>query len=233
MRYFTYHHSSDDAPFDLVFIDGNHDYEYVLFDLSMCAKNVPPDGIIVLDNAALPGVFFAARDFLASHRNWRVAGNPIERYDEDHPFETGGGSWGLGGGDSMVLTRSDLTFVDERPTSFKFWRTQEQGRIAGVGLSIDPSTSAGSLSVQVALTSCFLAQAEVIARQPFVAAGRASVRVEPGGGPIEVKFNPVLEVDTVDATVVFADVDLIWRADEEAPDAGPLRFSGSPRLLSW
>lgn len=38
---------------DLIFIDGNHDYEIAKSDFITCAENIGQDGLIVLDDAAL------------------------------------------------------------------------------------------------------------------------------------------------------------------------------------
>ena len=38
--------------FDLLLIDGNHDYEYALFDLQMAARLVRPGGIVVMPFSA-------------------------------------------------------------------------------------------------------------------------------------------------------------------------------------
>lgn len=33
-------------PFDFIFIDGNHDYDYVVFDLALSAKTLSPNGLV-------------------------------------------------------------------------------------------------------------------------------------------------------------------------------------------
>ena len=38
---------------DLVYVDGNHDYEIARQDWDLCAKNLAPGGLIVLDDASL------------------------------------------------------------------------------------------------------------------------------------------------------------------------------------
>ena len=40
-------------PWDCIYIDGNHDYEVVRQDWSLCAQQLSPGGIIVLDDASL------------------------------------------------------------------------------------------------------------------------------------------------------------------------------------
>ena len=48
----------------VVFVDGNHDYEFALFDIGRAAKYMSHGGFIFVDNIAQPGPFLAARDFL-------------------------------------------------------------------------------------------------------------------------------------------------------------------------
>ena len=59
----------------VVFVDGNHDYEFALFDIGRAAKYMTPGGFIFVDNVAQPGPFFAARDFLSANPGWREIGD--------------------------------------------------------------------------------------------------------------------------------------------------------------
>ena len=56
--------------YELIFIDGNHNYEFAYFDLTNAAKFVPPGGLIVLDNVDQIGPRFATKKFLAENPNW-------------------------------------------------------------------------------------------------------------------------------------------------------------------
>jgi predicted O-methyltransferase YrrM len=71
---------------DLVLIDGDHDYEPVLFDLQATAKLMRPGGIVVLNDAVQIGPFQAARTFLAANPAWRELGPALAAYDEASPF---------------------------------------------------------------------------------------------------------------------------------------------------
>ena len=68
-------------------IDGNHDYEYALFDLQMAARLVRPGGVVVMDNSEQSGPFKAARLFLAANPAWCEIGNGIASYHPLKPFE--------------------------------------------------------------------------------------------------------------------------------------------------
>lgn len=71
---------------DLAFIDGSHDYEYVLFDLLAVSRLMRPGGLLVLDNMEQAGVFFAAREFLRQNPGWREFGDVVAKARSDEPF---------------------------------------------------------------------------------------------------------------------------------------------------
>jgi hypothetical protein len=48
---------------DIIYIDGNHDYEVAKQDWELCAQNVTPGGIIVLDDSGLTTSYQAPRFF--------------------------------------------------------------------------------------------------------------------------------------------------------------------------
>jgi predicted O-methyltransferase YrrM len=73
--------------FDLILVDGNHDYEYALFDLQMAARQIRPGGIIVMDNFEQAGPCRAARVFLQENPAWAEIGDAIAAYDPVKPFE--------------------------------------------------------------------------------------------------------------------------------------------------
>ena len=45
------------TPWDMIYIDGNHDYEVVIEDWKNCAANIRPGGVIVLDDSGLGSGF--------------------------------------------------------------------------------------------------------------------------------------------------------------------------------
>ena len=71
----------------VVFVDGNHDYEFALFDIGRAAKYMTPGGFIFVDNVAQPGPFFAARDFLSANPGWREIGGSTEGYNASRSFD--------------------------------------------------------------------------------------------------------------------------------------------------
>ena len=45
------------CPWDLIYIDGNHDYEVVCQDWKVCSASIKPGGVIVLDDAGLTSAY--------------------------------------------------------------------------------------------------------------------------------------------------------------------------------
>ncbi len=87
MEYFAALSRSDKRP-DLIFVDGNHDYEFALFDIEAAARAISPGGFVVVDNISQAGPFLAAQDFLKSHAAWReCGGTSLAKTITDSPFE--------------------------------------------------------------------------------------------------------------------------------------------------
>jgi len=72
--------------FDIILVDGNHEYESASFDLSAAAKIMRPGGVIIMDNAEQTGPFEASRQFLAENPEWRELGTCIADFDPSNPF---------------------------------------------------------------------------------------------------------------------------------------------------
>ena len=60
--------------FELVFVDGNHNYEYALFDILSSSKVISADGIIVVDNSDQDSVALALTNFLENQKDFLVVG---------------------------------------------------------------------------------------------------------------------------------------------------------------
>ena len=59
-----------DQSFDIVFIDGNHDYGPCLADIKMGLQHINPDGMLILDDYTMPGVAAAISDLYKMDTNW-------------------------------------------------------------------------------------------------------------------------------------------------------------------
>lgn len=86
MRFFADTLWRQDRP-DLVFIDGNHDYEFALFDIEAAARFLRRGGFIFVDNIEQIGPYLGCRDFLRKHADWREHGGSMARFRPPFPFD--------------------------------------------------------------------------------------------------------------------------------------------------
>lgn len=195
---------------ELVFVDGNHEYEYAAFDIACGARLLAPGGFIFVDNISQPGPFFAARDFLAANTGWRELGNTETQYNRDKAFDSGRGT--VAETDFMIL-RAPMTYgVGERP--FNVARTRwSTSKVAGVRLNFVPPDQAGRLTVQVVLRGFGMVPAETTAE--------ASVHVEAGANDLSVTLAPPAQVE---GQFVYFTVEpwLIWHGTQ------PLQLLAAP-----
>jgi len=86
------------SPLGLVFVDGNHTFEYALFDIIRGADHLTPGGAVVVDNMDQDGPRQAAAQFLDWNPAWRLfaggklyhAGDPVNAELAAHPV-----GWGV------------------------------------------------------------------------------------------------------------------------------------------
>jgi hypothetical protein len=64
------------APYNLVFVDGHHSFEYAFFDLLRSALYLRPGGVIVVDNVEQAGPADAVRMFMQRYRHWQLYAAP-------------------------------------------------------------------------------------------------------------------------------------------------------------
>lgn len=61
-----------EAPFNLVFVDGHHAFDYAFFDLMRSSLFLRPGGVFVVDNTEQAGPDAAIRLFLERHTHWQL-----------------------------------------------------------------------------------------------------------------------------------------------------------------
>jgi methyltransferase family protein len=102
---------------DLILIDGNHDYEFALFDLQLAGDRlIKPGGIIIMDNAEQSGPFQATRNFLNSRPGWRELGNSIGQYNQSAPFRLPPAS--IADTSFLILQAPTTVHIGETPRSW-------------------------------------------------------------------------------------------------------------------
>jgi len=194
----------------LVFVDGNHDYEFAAFDIACGARTIAPGGYIVVDNVAQPGPFFAARDFLAANPDWCELGGAATGYDRDKAFDRSRST--ILETDFMVLRAPVTHSVGERP--FTPGRTRwHSPKVVGLRLKFAPPAEPGRLTAQVVLRGFGMVPAETT--------GEASVQVEAGAKELSVTLAPPAQVE---GQFVYFTVEpwLIWHG------AQPLQLLAAP-----
>jgi predicted O-methyltransferase YrrM len=60
------------APFNIIYVDGNHTFEYAFFDLMCSSLYLRPGGVFVVDNIDLGGPAGAIKVFLERHTHWKL-----------------------------------------------------------------------------------------------------------------------------------------------------------------
>jgi predicted O-methyltransferase YrrM len=168
----------------LVFVDGNHDYEFAAFDIACGARTIAPGGFIFIDNVAQPGPFFAARDFLAANPDWRELGSAATSYDRDKAFDRARST--ILETDFMVLRAPVTHSVGERPfTSGRIrWHSR---KVEGLRLKFVPPSEPARLTVQVVLRGFGMMPAETT--------GEVSVQVEAGTKELAVTLTEPAQVE--------------------------------------
>jgi predicted O-methyltransferase YrrM len=191
----------------VVFVDGNHDYEFALFDIGRAAKYMTPGGFIFVDNVAQPGPFFAARDFLSTNPGWRELGGSTEQYDPSLSFDRKRSS--IPNTDFIVLRAPSAHVAGDRPTTFgrtRWWSPT----VKGIELQLDGSPATGQLDVQLVLRG--------FGSQPVEKIGETSLRLDRASGTVSVP----MEI-TVQGGFTYFTVEpwLIWRGDQPLSIAVP------------
>ena len=186
----------------LVFVDGNHDYEFALFDIGCGARATTPGGFIVVDNIAQAGPFFAARDFLAANPGWRELGSSVRDFNPDKAFDAHRTT--IINTDFMVLQAPTNRLVDEHPSNFGTTRCQ-MSRVDGVRLKFVPPSRPGVLAVQVVLRGFGTKLSESLAE--------TTAQVTPDMDQLSISF---AEPAQLSGQFVVFEIEpwLIWRAEE-------------------
>lgn len=195
----------------LVLVDGDHDYEYAMFDISCAARAIAPGGFILIDNIAQPGPFFAGCDFLAANPDWRECGHSATDYNRDKAFDRDRTT--IVNTDFMVLRAPDVHRVRARPLNLGTVQSPK-GQVNGIRLSLVPPEAAGTLNVEVVLRG--------FGAQLVENAAAATVEVAAGTRDLRVVFEPPALIEG-DFSFFTVEPWLIWRG------AKPLQLRAPPQ----
>jgi predicted O-methyltransferase YrrM len=196
------------AP-SLVFVDGNHDYEFAYFDICSAARVLAPGGFMLVDNIAQPGPALAIQDFLAWNPGWvECAGNLpsiIKAYDGDRTRIAN---------TDLAILRSPLdVIVTRRPRSFGQTK-RESSALSQIDLDVCQAPMDGLLQAQVIVRGFGETLAERISESSELLRagdiGRKTLRFD-SVSPIEGRFTHYTE-----------EICLSWQSD------APLRLGAKP-----
>jgi predicted O-methyltransferase YrrM len=195
----------------LALIDGNHDYEFALFDIQSAARHLVPGGFIVIDNVSLPGPFAAARRFVADSPGWIECGGTTSDRDAMLAFDQRRSV--IRDTDFIILRAPRGYRVDNQPRHFLLTR-QLSNRVEGIRLTLAEPAAQGVLHVQTMLHAYGASAAEAIASQ--------TLRIDSASGTITVRFDAPLRVDGAFAYFT-VEPWLSWQSDR------PLLLSEPPQ----
>jgi predicted O-methyltransferase YrrM len=201
----------------LTFIDGRHDYEFAMFDLSMAARTLLPGGFIFLDNISQPGPFLAVCDFVRNMPGWRDCGNGVSRLGNSRPFDKQRMS--IHNTDLIALRGASAFIVGARPVTSGERRFDRQ-EVRGVRLAIGEKSSRGALSVQCVLRGHSRAHgssgAEMI--------GEARLDLDGTERTVTARFDPPLTIAGIFYQMA-TETALVWDGD------APLHLAEPPTVF--
>lgn len=212
---FFHHLDRQHVSLDLALVDGNHDFEFALFDLQMSARLLRPRGIVIMDNAEQTGPFKASQHFLVSNREWRELGSAVASHKPSAPFDNVRAS--VPDTSFIILQAPDHIPVSEDLRSWGQVRTKS-ARFDGIRLELPVQRTAGWLHYQ-ALLRAFLDDGSVPEHK---AIGKVRIDVD-GATTIIHPFDPPLRLP--EGAQYTYEVDLAWEADAGCP---PLALSTVP-----
>ena len=194
----------------VVFVDGNHDYEFALFDIGRAAKYMTPGGLIFVDNVAQPGPFFAARDFLSA--------NPDGAKSADRPRATIPPCRSIARDPQFPTPISSCCGPRVRMLSGTGRHLRSRALVVakceGHRIAVGRADSHRILDVQIVLRG--------FGSQPVEMIGETSLRLEDASGNISVPLEINLQGQFTYFTV---EPWLIWRGDR------PLRHGPAEAVL--
>jgi hypothetical protein len=167
--------------FDIVLVDGKHDYEFALYDIQCAARRMRRNGFIIIDNISQAGPYYAARDFLAQYPSWTDCGiirdsKPTAESGPARAFDRQRSN--IYGTDFMVLQAPNYYAVWQRPQTFGeiSW---DSPAVNGFKFTVLPVDKAGVICVEAVLRGFTNGpQSEVAAKaQALISPGQRDVTV--------------------------------------------------------
>ena len=170
---------------DLIFVDGNHEYEYALFDIQSTARLVRPGGFIAIDNINQGGPFYAALDFMRDHPSWRECGHCLADDPGEKAFDRA----------RSTIPDTDLCVI-RAPSGYVVGRRLET---AGPQRVTPREVSGFELAIVGPATGTLRAQYVVRVREPIMSEATAEthLNLRAASGPTRVTLPWTFAADEV------------------------------------
>jgi predicted O-methyltransferase YrrM len=143
---------------DIAFVDGNHDLEFVAFDIAAAARLLRAGGIMIIDNSEQSGPYHATARFMRHNPDWIELGEAISSFRRSKPFAAARSSVPDGG--FLLLKAPDHYAIGEVPRS-----TGQIGiataRVDGVTMRLACGASRGRLHYHIILRAFRNANREI------------------------------------------------------------------------
>jgi predicted O-methyltransferase YrrM len=206
---FFHHLDRRHVVLDLALVDGNHEYEFALFDLLMAAKLLRPGGIVVMDNAEQTGPFKASQVFLRQNPGWRELGDAIASHDPAIPFNVARAS--IANTSFILLQAPDYIAIG---ADMRAWGqiSTKSSVFEGMRLELPAQSTSGTLHYQ-AIFRAFLDDGSIPEAKRI---GR--VRLEPSGLAATIAHSFTEPMRFAPGAQYTTEVDLSWEAEAGASE---------------
>ena len=220
MEFFSRMIETPDIRPALVFIDGNHDFEYAAFDIACAARLLQPSGFILVDNVSQAGPFWAARDFLAAHADWTECRVTDRSCDPSKAFDAE--RTNIPDTDLMVLRAPPNRSLGKRPVTLGEVPLCTTG-FDGIAVPVGHLEDDGILHVQCVLRG-FPGHVEKV--------GSTSCSVSSRDSGTVLRLPLVMDLGT-GFEVVRLEIWLIWTGTRPLPlDGVPVHWLSDARAMS-
>jgi hypothetical protein len=210
--------TTENVYYDFVLVDGNHEYEFALFDVMCAARAVRPGGLMVMDNIEQIGPRLAAKTFLERNPDWRDVADVVRHVDLSAPFKVPTASFP--DTKSYVLQAPPHYIIRDEPRVFG---PTEVDRAVVDGIELELATPAqGRLHVLVYVRTFNIAEPEELLCEQSLDLDAAQL---PANGGVRIPLSRSLHT-------AFPEPGLIRRVELSLAFNGPagLALRSAPRL---
>jgi hypothetical protein len=185
----------------LAFIDGNHDYEFALFDLHSAARQLAPGGFIFVDNVNQAGPFFAADDFLSRRQGWHECGSALGQYRFSHPFDRQRST--IQNTDLLAMRAPSLVTIGSRPETLG-QQLIADGGVSGLRLQIREPSGRGTVTAQCIVRGFGTKHAHVEVED------QTSIALDDASGGLDIRFEKPIALNASEFDPITVETWLAW-----------------------